>query len=417
MNTRALLCVLVSLLAHASALAAQLDHNSVPVCALVLTGHNNSSNVSSSGSSSTTTSPRTPSVAYASLHCTAGHGGNLQDAVRVAINSTYLDWHAANFTGVTVVPGSSCQQHSGDTATYALLQFCGNYSLLLVQPVVSHVWLPGNGGEGWSSAVVAFGGAVTAEVSAGQFIGNAATHVLVTQGTAKVPVSESLFSSNTGSVAAAGASTLHILGSIITSNRAVIGAAVHVSGAANLSINSSILSNSSGDNGPALLGEGNSTLGIFHSLISNHTSTAPISSTTDVDNGAAVYVKESCQLIVAHSTFTNNWSRRHGYGGAMRLAGRTSTSVSNSTFVANVGGFGAAIFMQGVRLTVTDSEFRDNEGFEGGVAHVKEDTQVRTTAVNAVAVALHQIMLPAGCLFAVTAHRRCCSAQAAFCCQ
>ncbi|WIA12033.1 hypothetical protein OEZ85_012113 [Tetradesmus obliquus] len=51
------------------------------------------------------------------------------------------------------------------------------------------------------------------------------------------------------------------------------------------------------------------------------------------------------------------------------------SSISNSTFVSNIGGFGAAIFMQGVRLTVSDCDFRENDGMEGGVAHVKEDAQ------------------------------------------
>ncbi|WIA32166.1 hypothetical protein OEZ86_003015 [Tetradesmus obliquus] len=59
----------------------------------------------------------------------------------------------------------------------------------------------------------------------------------------------------------------------------------------------------------------------------------------------------------------------------MHLLGGFS-NISNSIFVSNIGGFGAAIFMQGVRLTVADCEFKDNDGAEGGVAHVKEDSQV-----------------------------------------
>jgi hypothetical protein len=119
-------------------------------------------------------------VAHASLHCTAP--GASQYAVPVAINETHLKQHAANFTGVTIVPGSSCQQQADDVATYPLLLFCGSQTLQLLQPVVQHVWLQNTFVDEWSSVVVAFGGNVTAEVSAGWFAGNAAAYILLAQG-------------------------------------------------------------------------------------------------------------------------------------------------------------------------------------------------------------------------------------------
>jgi hypothetical protein len=154
---------------------------------------------------------------------------------------------------------------------------------------------------------------------------------------------------------------------VFANNRAAAGGGLHVAGAAKVNINSSIVSNNSADDGAAVLAEGNSTVRIFLTVISNHSNPGI----------AAVYVRGPCQLAVAHSTFTHNETPQNGYGGAMCLAGGSSSAISNSTFVSNVGGFGAAIFMQGVRLTVADSEFHGNEGTEGGVAHVKEDAQVR----------------------------------------
>lgn len=182
-------------------------------------------------------------------------------------------------------------------------------------------------------------------------------------------VSDSLFDNNSGSVAAAGASTLHVLGSWFTSNHAAVGGALRVLEDAVLIVNSSTVSNNSVEDGPALLAEGNSTLSIFNSTISNH-----------VGHVAAVRVGgASNQLVVANSTFVNTTTPQDGFGGAMHLLGGFS-NISNSIFVSNIGGFGAAIFMQGVRLTVADCEFKDNDGAEGGVAHVKEDSQVRRKA-------------------------------------
>jgi hypothetical protein len=82
-----------------------------------------------------------------------------------------------------------------------------------------------------------------------------------------------------------------------------------------------------------------------------------------------------------NSTFRHNKANEVGWGGVMCLVGSSHTSISNSAFMLNVGGFGAAIFMQGVRLIVSDTEFTQNKGNDDGVAHVKGTAQV-TTAAN-----------------------------------
>jgi hypothetical protein len=168
------------------------------------------------------------------------------------------------------VPGSSCQQQVDAATTYPLLQFCGSNNLQLLQPVVQDVWLQNASENEWFSVVVAFCGNVTAEIFAGWFAGNAAAYVLLAQGNARVTVSNSMFMNKNGSIAAACGSTLHVLSSLLTNNRARTGGGLHVHGSANVSINSSMLINNTSDDSPAVLADERSTVGIFHSVISNH---------------------------------------------------------------------------------------------------------------------------------------------------
>jgi hypothetical protein len=372
----ALLFVAVLIVRRPATCTKNLDLEPVTACSLVLIGHNSassSSSSSSSASSDATNAPQTPGVSHASLNCTAP--GTSQDAVTVAINTTYLEQHAVNFTGVTIVPSTSCPEQAVNATIHPLLQFCGSHSVHLVQPVVQHVWLQGTIDDELSSVVIAFGGNVTASISAGLFAGNAATHVLLARGNAHLTVSNTVFDSNFGSAAAIGGSTVHVLNSLFSNSHGRKGGGLLVADSAQVSINNSILSNNSAVVAPALFADGQTIVGIFHSMISNHTC---------VTSGctAAVQVAANSRLTVLNSTFKHNKTPDNGYGGAMSLAGNSRSSISNSTFESNIGGFGAAIFMQGVSLNVSECEFRQNEGSEGGVAHVKEDAQVMTAASN-----------------------------------
>jgi hypothetical protein len=269
------------------------------------------------------------------------------------------------------------------------LQFCGSHSVQLVQPVVQHVWLQNITSDGgWSSVAVAFGGNVSAAISAGRFTGNAATHVPLARGKAQVTVSNSVFSNNLGSVAAAGGSTMHVLSSLVVNNYATVGGGLHVTGTAQVSINNSKLSNNSADNAPALFADGKSTVGILHSLISNHTDCTPYGCSRN--NVGAVSASGSSQLTVARSAFRHNRTPPNAYGGAMCLAGGARGSISNSTFVSNTGGFGGALFMQSRCLTVSDCEFMLNQGTEGGaVLDNKEGAQVMTAANASLHMPIH----------------------------
>jgi hypothetical protein len=332
----------------------------VAECSLALVGHSISSNSSASF---------TPGVAHASLRCTGS-------SVTVAVNSTYLGQHVGNIEGVTVTSSSECQQQAAaDTQIYPLLQFCGSYSMRLLQPLVQRVWLQ-NGSDAaadasgsWLAAVLAFGGGVNASIQSGWFVGNAAKYVLLVQDTARLSLEDTSITRSYGTaVAAVDNSTLLVSSSVVASNRASARAGgLYVSTSAYVSITDSIVSNNTGVRGPAMFITGSCTFSIARSLFTNHSSTY----------GAAVYLIGSVQLSVSHSTFRDNWSPQNGYGAAFVIWGSVTATISNSRFVANAGGFGAAIFMQAASLTVSDCEFADNAGFEGGVAHIKMQSQVR----------------------------------------
>jgi hypothetical protein len=217
--------------------------------------------------------------------------------------------------------------------------------------------------------VLAFGGGVNASIQSGWFVGNAAKYVLLVQNTAWLSVEGTSLTRSFGTaVAAVDNSTLLVSSSVVASNSASArGGGLYVSTSAYVSITDSVVSNNTGVRGPAMFITGPSTFSISRSLFTNHSSTY----------GAAVYLIGSIQLSVSHSTFRDNWSPQNGYGAAFVIWGSVTANISNSRFVSNTGGFGAAIFMQATSLTVSDCEFADNVGFEGGVAHIKMESQVR----------------------------------------
>lgn len=205
-------------------------------------------------------------------------------------------------------------------------------------------------------------------------MGNAAKYVLLVEGTARVSVEGSSIISSLGTAAAAvDNSALHMLSSIVANNVAAArGGGLYISTSAKGSITNSTVSNNSAVRGTAIFITGGSTVVLTRCLVANHSSTY----------GAAVYVIGTCQLLVAHSIFRGNKSPLNDNGGAIVIWGSVVVTVSSSRFVANSAGFGPAMFMQGTSLTVSDSDFRDNEGYEGGVAHVKLQSQVRSGSAS-----------------------------------
>jgi hypothetical protein len=103
----------------------QEQQRSLAECSLVLLGH---------GSGQL-------GVAYASLNCSSPGG-----LVPVAINATHMQQHSGKFRGVSVIDNSDCVSHAATSSAgvgrknvHALLYFCGDQNLTLIQPVVKGV--------------------------------------------------------------------------------------------------------------------------------------------------------------------------------------------------------------------------------------------------------------------------------------
>lgn len=140
-------------------------------------------------------------VASAQLDC------NSTLPISVGVNTTYLGKHILHFTGVQVVSNLACQQQaqgwvtsSGGTfkSMLAMLYFCGDYDITLLQPKVLNMRLEQNSSE-WFSAILAFGGSTTATIRQGSFAGNSAGSIIVAFQTATLQVEDSsVFDHNSG---------------------------------------------------------------------------------------------------------------------------------------------------------------------------------------------------------------------------
>jgi hypothetical protein len=144
----------------------QLLQHSPAECSLVLLGH---------GSGQL-------GVAYASLNCSSA--GSL---VPVAVNATHMQQHSASFRGVTVIDSSDCATHAATSSAgvgrknvHPLLYFCGEYNLILNQPVVKGVALVDvNSSSHSDDSTLLFGGSIQAHIDGGQIDGNTAGTALM----------------------------------------------------------------------------------------------------------------------------------------------------------------------------------------------------------------------------------------------
>jgi hypothetical protein len=162
-------------------------------CRLLLQGygHNDSS---LKGSSSSYDAAKI-GVAVATLSCSSSDG----TPVTVAINSTYLQQHAAAFTGVQVLSGSACKAQAAaadPSPIHALLYFCSSsHQLTLQQPVVQNIQLAlaPAGSDAWHQAILAFGSNVNASISGAVFSDNAAGTLMVVRQQAVLTIANSAF--------------------------------------------------------------------------------------------------------------------------------------------------------------------------------------------------------------------------------
>jgi hypothetical protein len=99
-----------------------------------------------------------------------------------------MQQHSVSFSGVTVIDSSDCATHAatslagvGRKNAHALLYFCGEYSLILNQPVVKGVALVDVNSSSHSddSTLLLFGGSIQARIDGGQIDGNTAGTALM----------------------------------------------------------------------------------------------------------------------------------------------------------------------------------------------------------------------------------------------
>jgi hypothetical protein len=111
-------------------------------------------------------------VAYASLNCSSAGG-----LVPVAINATHMQKHSGRFRGVTVIDSSDCVSHAATSSAgvgrknvHALLYFCGDQNLTLIQLVVKGVALLDIKSTSHSDdpTLLLFGGSIHAGIDGGQ---------------------------------------------------------------------------------------------------------------------------------------------------------------------------------------------------------------------------------------------------------
>lgn len=240
-----------------------------------------------------------PGSVAVSFNCSAAANSA---PIIVGINSSLVT--ATNIIGVLVqeAPGV-CKPATGPGGTpmSALLYFCGDYSITFVQPVVQGVSVDPN-----STAIIAFGGSISATLSSGIITGNSGRMLSLTD-QAAVHLQDSTFSNNSAAAAAvaltADNAALTIRNSTIIGNQALAAAPAEPS------------AEFWRCTGGAVLASGSSRISIQGSLISNNSAAF----------GAALAMLNSSSAVVADSVFQYNSA---GVAGGVACGEANSTQVT-----------------------------------------------------------------------------------------
>lgn len=99
----------------------------------------------------------------------------------------------------------------------------------------------------------------------------------------------------------------------------------------------------------------------------------------DAQAGGGLYVEDALQVVVTDSVFSNNTAMSTGGGGILttlaipRSIGQSIT-LYNTSFRENTASFGGGYLQTGIgelpKLTILESQFEDNEAFEGAAAGI-----------------------------------------------
>jgi predicted outer membrane repeat protein len=145
------------------------------------------------------------------------------------------------------------------------------------------------------------------------------------------------------------------------------GGGLYLDDAGSLTITGSTLNSNSSDSneGGAIYDNGSGPISVTGSTLSGNT--------TGGDDGGAIYASDDSTLTVSGSTFAHD-NAGDSNGGAIYLS-NTDLTVSGSTFTANKGAEGGAVYVDGTTGTavqsVTSSTFANNAatGYEGGAIY------------------------------------------------
>lgn len=204
--------------------------------------------------------------------------------VAVLLNAAFIH-DASEWTGVSALEAPSSRPSSGPqgSAASALLYFCGDYDLHLLQPTVRELQHVTN-----NTALLRFCGNSTTRITGGVFSGNSGTALLTMQ-TAVLRVQHSTFTNCTAYSAAvihaADTSSVTISNTTVTGSQALapapadksaerwhcVGGAVLTSGEASVVIEASQLDDNKAAFGAVIASTGNSSVSISDSVI-NHNS-------------------------------------------------------------------------------------------------------------------------------------------------
>ena len=199
-------------------------------------------------------------------------------------------------------------------------------------------------------------------------------------GTGPVTITGSTLSGNSAAYGGGiyNAGTLTVGNSTLSTNSAYDGGGIYNFGTLNLS-NSTVSSNSSSDSGGGILNNGNLTVnnssfstnsanyggGIFNYAGPDTISNSVLSTNSALSYGGGIY-NQSGSLTISNSTFSSNSATAAiAYGGGIYNLG--TLTLSDSTLLGNVSGYGGGGIVNYSTATVTNSTLHNSAIYGGGM--------------------------------------------------
>ncbi|KAF6265474.1 hypothetical protein COO60DRAFT_1623865 [Scenedesmus sp. NREL 46B-D3] len=347
-------------------------------------------------------------------HCS----GNMKRRPTIfGVSEEYLLNASQHFSGVLVDQGQACKSRAAalasPTAMFALLYLCGNYHVNLVAPVLQNILLPYNSYSASSgvisnaSALLAFGGRVSATITAGRVANNTGISALLLMDAAVVRVADTAFSGNQGHQGTAGLvlhqARLTVAGSHASSNVATEGGGVlFAQDNARIAVaNSTFVSNSVPNllkGGGVVMAYNSANISIIDcTLTGNHANFGGValmkgSSILNIDGsvwkhnsagdaGGCINAVDTSVVQIIQSKFIQNNAK---WGGIIETDNMGACNISGSGFSDNAAQSAGVVYGNDVSTIFIDgSSFDFNTAFEaGGAIYADDDCKVNVQHSN-----------------------------------